>query len=113
MKSDRAKKGITRAPHRALLFATGVKLRYSHPEVERTYKVPGGNAGMWLLSGVGTGGILFAIVFALFPPAQLPHFMSQGVYVALIIGVTAAIIIAALILHLKKKPSWVVKSTED
>jgi len=96
-----------------MLFATGVKLRYSHPEVERAYKVPGGNAGMWLLSGVGTGGILFAIVFALFPPAQLPHFMSQGVYVALIIGVTAAIILAALIINYKKKPGWTVKTVED
>ncbi len=54
-----------------LMFAAGVKLKYSHPHVHREFKVPGGNAGMWLVAGIG---IIFAVgvlIVGFIPPPQI------------------------------------------
>ncbi len=36
-----------------LMFAAAIYLRYSQPNRPRPYRVPGGNAGMWIIGGVG------------------------------------------------------------
>jgi amino acid transporter len=49
------------------IFPTVIKLRYSHPDVERPYRVPGGNAGVWSAGVVATLWILLAAWVAIFP----------------------------------------------
>jgi len=88
-----------------LLFTTGIKLRYSHPEVERTYRIPGKNVGMWIVGGLGICGALFAIFVGLFPPAQLPIGSPLFYTLFLLIGVLIAVIIPILIISLRK-PGW-------
>jgi len=55
-----------------MMYAAGIKLRYTQPDLPRTYKVPGGNLGMWLIAGIGFVAVLFSFVVTFFPPAQLP-----------------------------------------
>ena len=55
-----------------VMFATAVKLRYKYPEVKRTFTIPGGKLGLWLVCGSGMISCLFTIVVGFFPPSQIP-----------------------------------------
>jgi len=88
-----------------LLFASGIKLRYKYPDVKRTYRVPGGNIGMWIVGGLGFLAMLFVILISFFPPANLkigsPVFYVLFMVLGLLIFVTLPIIIYA-----RRKPEW-------
>ncbi len=49
------------------IFPAFVRLRYSHPGIERPFRAPGGLAGAWLISGVSTAWSLLAAVSLLWP----------------------------------------------
>ncbi len=55
-----------------MMYASGIKLRYTRPDLPRSYKVPGGNVGMWLVAGIGFAAVLFSFAVTFFPPSQLP-----------------------------------------
>ena len=50
-----------------LIFPAALKLRYSHPHIERPYRVPGGMAGMWIMVLLTTGWMVLGSWVALFP----------------------------------------------
>ena len=50
-----------------LIFPTLIKLRYSHPNVPRPYKVPFGMAGVWICGVSATFWALFASIVGMFP----------------------------------------------
>ena len=50
-----------------VIFPCLIKLRYSHPHVNRPYKVPGGIVGVWVCGVVCTFWALFASLVAIFP----------------------------------------------
>lgn len=54
------------------MFAAAIKLRYSRPNQPRAYKIPGGNWGMWLISGVGILCCLLTVLIGFVPPTQIP-----------------------------------------
>jgi glutamate:GABA antiporter len=54
-----------------LLFAAAIKLRYSQPNLERPFKVPGGKKGIWILGGAGILSSMITGIICFFPPGQL------------------------------------------
>ncbi len=50
-----------------LMFAAAIKLRYTQPDVERPYKIPGGKFGMWLVSGIAFISCIFIMIFGFIP----------------------------------------------
>ena len=50
-----------------LVFPALIKLRYTRPHVPRPYRVPGGNAGAWIVSVLCTGWAALATVALLYP----------------------------------------------
>ncbi|MCB1115604.1 MAG: amino acid permease [Chlamydiia bacterium] len=88
-----------------LLYASAIRLRYTQPNVKRTYKVPGGNFGMWIVGGLGILGALFAIVVGFFPPAQLP-IGNPLFYIFFLIGGLLILLGAPLLIIHFRKPSW-------
>lgn len=88
-----------------LMFAAAIKLRYKKPDVERSYKIPGGTMGMWVVASLGILASLFAFIIGFFPPAQIPTgnvFFYVGF---LLLGVIVSCLCPYLIL-LMKKESW-------
>lgn len=90
-----------------LMYASGIKLRKTQPNLPRSYKVPGGNMGMWLIAGIGFLAVLFAFILAFFPPAQLP-IGKPATYVGLVAGGTVLflaipIIVSTIMEHKKAK----------
>lgn len=88
-----------------LLYAAAIRLRYTQPNVERTYRIPGGNFGMWVVAGVGLLAVLFAFVVGFFPPAQLTV-GTPGFYVAFVVLGTLAFLAAPFVINLFRKPKW-------
>jgi putative glutamate/gamma-aminobutyrate antiporter len=91
-----------------MLFAAAIRLRYSQPEVHRAYMVPGGNLGMWIVSGIGILGALFAIAVGFFPPSQLTMGSPTFYVTFLIVGIVICAA-APVIIYFFKKPEWVSK----
>jgi len=60
------------------IFPALIKLRYSRPDVERPYRVPGGMAGAWICSLVPTFWALIATVFLLWPGLGVNWFGAGG-----------------------------------
>lgn len=54
------------------MFASAIKLRYSHPDHPRGYTIPGGNKVIWLVSGIGIVCCIFAMIIGFVPPSQIP-----------------------------------------
>lgn len=53
------------------MFAAAIKLRYSQPNRSGSYRIPGGNRVLWLLSTSGIACCLFAMAIGFIPPPQL------------------------------------------
>ncbi|HME04614.1 MAG TPA: amino acid permease [Solirubrobacteraceae bacterium] len=89
-----------------LVFAAAIKLRYSRPEVERAYKVPGGTAGMWAVAGIGVAGCVFSFVLGFVPPSEVKHWPTP-IYVAVMAVAIVVMSVPPFIIERVKKPSWV------
>lgn len=88
-----------------LMFAAAIKLRITRPDLPRTYKVPGGLIGMWLIGGIGFLGVTFALIVGFFPPTNLPV-GNPTLYVGLVAAGMIIFIGIPLIIQAMKKPSW-------
>lgn len=88
-----------------LMFVAGIILRYKKPDIPRAYKIPGGNLGMWLVSGIGIIGALFAVVVGFFPPDQVET-GNLLFFELFLIGGMVIFCAMPFIILLFKKPSW-------
>jgi putative glutamate/gamma-aminobutyrate antiporter len=88
-----------------LMYAAAIRLRYSQPDLKRSYRVPGGITGMWIVAGVGFAGVAFSFLVGFFPPTQLPV-GSPSLYVWLVIGGTVVFTGLPLLIGTLKQSSW-------
>lgn len=88
-----------------LMYAAAIKLRFTRPDLPRSYKVPGGIFGMCLVGGVGLVGVSFALLVGFFPPSNLPV-GNPTLYVGLVAGGMVVFIGLPLLINLFKKPNW-------
>ena len=88
-----------------LMYAAAIRLRYSQPELKRSYRVPGGTIGMWCIAGVGFAGVAFSFLVGFFPPTQLPV-GSPTLYVGLVVGGTVLFTGLPLLIGMLKRASW-------
>lgn len=54
-----------------LMFAAAIRLRYTQPNVNRPYKVPGGKVGIWCVSGIAFLTSLLSIICGFIPPSNV------------------------------------------
>jgi len=88
-----------------LMFAAAIYLRYSQPNRPRPYRIPGGDAGMWLIGGLGFLGSLLAFVLSFIPPSQI-SVGSPATYVEILIGLTVLFVILPFVIYAVRKPHW-------
>ncbi|MEM2729902.1 MAG: amino acid permease, partial [Candidatus Korarchaeum sp.] len=79
-----------------LLFPAFLKLRYSRPEVQRPYKLPGGEPLAWLSALLGELFIAIACLFFFMPPEEIENVL---LYEAELIGGTAIVIAVGYLLY--------------
>ncbi|MDF2939689.1 MAG: amino acid permease family protein [Gammaproteobacteria bacterium] len=81
-----------------LLFSAAIKLRYSQPNLERPYRIPGGKLAIWLICGVAILVCIIGFLLGLFPPNQisihnsLPYIGMMLIGDAVILAVPLAVI---------------------
>lgn len=88
-----------------LMYAAAIRLRYSQPDLKRSYRVPGGTGGMWIIAGVGFAGVVFAFIVGFFPPSQLPV-GSPALYVGLVVAGAVIFTVLPLLIGTLKQASW-------
>jgi amino acid transporter len=84
----------------ALIFAAVLRLRYTHPEVHRPYRIPGGTAGVWITAVVGLLGAALSFILGFVPPDQL----KTGNPVLYVGGIALGLIVLALPPFLVRRP---------
>jgi len=52
----------------ALMFIAVIALRFSKPDIDRSFKIPGGTAGLWIIAGTGLLASVLGICFMFVPP---------------------------------------------
>jgi amino acid transporter len=90
------------------IFPAALKLRYTHPGVERPYRVPGGMRGIWAATILSTGWVALGSWVAVFPGTLEPLLgidynfndawgVSRGTFEALALGTLAAVLVLAVV----------------
>ena len=95
-----------------LMYAAAIKLRYSRPDVPRHFCVPGGNLGMWLISGCGFLAVVFALIVSFFPPTQIPV-GSPTLYTSMVVIGLIVFGGAPFVVHAFKKTGWATAARHD
>lgn len=87
------------------LFASAIALRHKKPDVPRSYKVPGGKWGMWIVSGIGILSSVVVIAIGFIPPDQVPIKNVASYETFLIGGMIVLCLLPLLFLRMKKRAS--------
>lgn len=89
-----------------MLFATAIRLRYTHADTARPYRIPGGRRwGLWLVAGTG-----FVTTFACFLIGFLPPGTDMGAvpYALAMLGILVAMLAAPQLLYHWRRPEWAI-----
>jgi amino acid transporter len=84
-----------------LMFAAGVRLRYTHPDIPRRYRVPFGNVGIWILAVVGTAAGLAAIGIGFIPPSTVPADQQPAFIAVIAVGFVSITAIPLIIFRFR------------
>lgn len=92
-----------------LMFTAFLRLRHDQPNRPRSFKVPRGMVGTWIVAGVGLLSSAFEIVLAIYPSAQVKSEVgSPAVYVSVILILVAVILAICFALYqLSKHHDWI------
>lgn len=88
-----------------MIYGAFLRLRHTQPKKQRGFKVPGGQAGKWIVTIVGAAGAILALALSYLPPSQIAT-GSPVVYIGILILGTALFIALPLVVYAKRKPSW-------
>jgi glutamate:GABA antiporter len=88
-----------------MILAAGIRLRYTEPNTPRPFKVPGGNAGMWFVAGIGIFGCVLGLVLGFFPPTGVATWPTPIYVLAMFIAIVICSV-PPFIIERIKKPNW-------
>ncbi len=88
-----------------LMFLAAIKLRYSHPNVERSYKIPYRMPGIWFVGSLGVLSSIFAFLIGFIPPGQL-QVGSLYFYHGFLIGGLFLMCLIPYLIYRFRDPSW-------
>lgn len=89
-----------------LMFLSLIRLRFSHPNVPRPFRIPGGMFGVFLVGGVGLLGCVGGITFGFFPPSQVDMKMPTSILVPMVVGGFSFSLILPFIFFQFRNPAW-------
>ena len=74
-------------------YAAALRLRYKYPDVERPYKLPGKNFGMWVAGLCGIIAVIFVFFIGFWPPPEVPEEKTCFFVSFLVIGIVVMVTI--------------------
>src|SRR3989304_3719762 len=84
------------------IFAAAIRLRYKFPEVKRSYRIPFGNFGMWVVGLAGILASVFTVLIGFVPPSQIDVGNLKFYEMFLIVGFVGFYLISLLIYKMQK-----------
>ncbi len=96
----------------AFMFLAAIRLRYTHPDIIRPYRIPHKHLGMWLIAGLGFLATIFAFVLAFIPPSQL-EIGNIFFYESFLITSLVCMIAIPLLIFKFRKEEWHHPSTKE
>lgn len=88
-----------------IIYCAFFRLRRTEPNVKRGFRVPGGNFGKWLVTGVGVAGAVAALVLSFLPPGQI-NTGSPVVYISILLAGSLIIFVVPFIVYARRKAKW-------
>lgn len=88
-----------------MIYGAFLRLQRTQPNKQRGFRVPGGNVGKWVVTILGMGGALLALVLSYLPPSQITT-GSPVVYIGILLLGVAVFVALPLIVYALRKPSW-------
>jgi glutamate:GABA antiporter len=95
-----------------LIFPAAIILRYRKPAVHRSYRIPYGNVGIWIVGIVGFFAALFAFCVSFLPPEQIVVGNLLH-YELLMVGGILVILALPLIIYACRKPHWKLAAVQE
>ena len=89
-----------------LMYAAAIRLRYSQPDLKRSYRVPGGTIGMWCIAGVGFAGRRVRLPRRASFRQRNSRWAVPALYVGLVVGGTVVFTGLPLLIGMVKQTSW-------
>ncbi len=69
-----------------MVFMSVIRLRYTQANVQRIYRIPGGNWGVWIVAGTGALFCIVAFLLGFIPPAEY-QFAERTYALTLLCGI--------------------------
>ncbi len=88
-----------------LMFLSAIKLRYSHPHVPRSYRIPYHMPGIWFVGSLGVLSSTFAFTLGFVPPGQL-RVGSLFFYEGFLFGGILLMSLIPALFYYFRNPSW-------
>jgi glutamate:GABA antiporter len=85
----------------ALMFVSVVVLRFTKPNIERSFQIPGGKTGLWLVAGTGLLTSVLGICFLFVPPEMKEVAINTTWFTPTILIAFAVVIVVPFILYKK------------
>ncbi len=85
-----------------MMFVAAITLRYKKPDVERPYKIPFGNVGIWVVGTVGASCSFIAMCLGFIPPSQV-RIGDPTLYQMLLICGVALFCLPAFFIHKRSR----------
>ncbi len=95
-----------------LMFVSAIVLRYKKPNVERGFRIPFGNVGMWIVCILGSIGSCFGLFISFVPPSQFDVGKTL-IFESFLAGLTFVFCLFPIVIYSIRKPSWKLKTDRE
>ena len=89
-----------------LMFISVIVLRYTKPDVVRSFVIPGGRPGLWLVAGGGGFAALAGIVLMFWPPSTKSMAMAGSTFTLVLMAAFIVLVGLPLVLFQFRNPKW-------
>jgi amino acid transporter len=89
-----------------LMFISVIVLRYTKPDVVRSFVIPGGRPGLWLVAGGGGFAALAGIVLMFWPPSTKSMAMAGSTFTIVLMAAFIVLVGLPLVLFQFRNPKW-------
>jgi amino acid transporter len=87
-----------------ILFLALIKLRYSQPHIVRSYQIPGGKIGVWIVGGIGAVACVIAFLIGFVRPSDIKiHHTALEYGVLLLSGIVISCLPPLLFIRTQRK----------
>jgi len=83
----------------ALMFVSVIVLRFTKPDIKRSFRIPGGTIGLWVVAGTGLLTSVLGICFMFIPPEMQDVSINATWFTPILLLAFACVIVLPFLLY--------------